>query len=140
LLERVDKSDTVGRTGKVPEEQIIELWEAGSMRLAFNLKDIDAHGLVYTDGEFGSLELEPTQPASLLYIAEKKKSKEFLVIIMPIFYIYSSFFHKMPAAIHFISDWNVTPNKPPSFYTNEPPHICEPPHIYAVLNRSAVKF
>jgi hypothetical protein len=61
----------------VPEEQTIELWEAGSMRLAFNLKDIDAHGIVYTDGEFSSLELDPTQPASLLYIAEKKKPKGF---------------------------------------------------------------
>jgi hypothetical protein len=36
------------------------------------LKDIDAHGLVYTDGEFGSLELDSS---SLLYIAEQKKPK-----------------------------------------------------------------
>ncbi len=28
------------RTGKVPEEQIIEIWETGSMRLAFNLKAV----------------------------------------------------------------------------------------------------
>ena len=59
----------------MPEEQTIEIWEAGSMRLAFNLKDVDAHGLVYTDGEFGSLHLEPDQPSTLLYIAEKKKPK-----------------------------------------------------------------
>ncbi len=36
------------------------------------MKDIDAHGLVYTDGEFGSLELDSS---SLLYIAEQKKPK-----------------------------------------------------------------
>jgi hypothetical protein len=40
------------------------------------LKDIDAHGLVYTDGEFGSLELDAS---SLLYIAEQKKPKESLL-------------------------------------------------------------
>jgi hypothetical protein len=38
------------------------------------LKDIDAHGLVYTDGEFGSLELD-SSASSLLYIAEQKKPK-----------------------------------------------------------------
>jgi len=63
----------------VPEEQIIEIWEAGCMRLAFNLKDMDAHGLVYTDGEFGSLELDPAT-SSLLYIAEQKKPKESLYL------------------------------------------------------------
>ena len=44
-------------------------------RDSFNLKDIDAHGKVYFDSEFGSLQLSEDS-TKLIYIAEKKLAKK----------------------------------------------------------------
>jgi acylaminoacyl-peptidase len=55
--------------------QNIELWnKVQGMKATFNMKDVDVHGKIYTDSEFGSLELSEDRH-SLLYIAEKKKEK-----------------------------------------------------------------
>ena len=55
--------------------QNIEVWrrEAGLVS-TFNMKDVDKHGKIYTDGEFGSLQLSADNK-TLYYIAEKKKEK-----------------------------------------------------------------
>ena len=63
------------RAPKTAEDvQNIELWRAGGLQKTFNLKEADLHGKIYTDGEFGSLRLS-TDLASLLYVAEVKKTK-----------------------------------------------------------------
>jgi len=55
--------------------QDIELWARDKGMLAnFNMKEVDIHGKIYTDSEFGSLELSENCK-SLMYIAEKKKEK-----------------------------------------------------------------
>jgi len=64
----------VVRTGEEKDQQLLEVWEPGFLRQAFHLKDIDAHGKIYTDGDFGSLEFSPDS-SKLLYVAEKKVAK-----------------------------------------------------------------
>ena len=64
------------RTASNKEDcQNIEVWrrEAGLVS-TFNMKDVDKHGRIYTDGEFGSLELSDDKK-TLYYVAEKKKEK-----------------------------------------------------------------
>eukprot|EP00092_Neocalanus_flemingeri_P040427 GFUD01044028.1.p1 GENE.GFUD01044028.1~~GFUD01044028.1.p1 ORF type:complete len:711 (-),score=264.14 GFUD01044028.1:62-2194(-) len=57
--------------------QNIELWNKDQGMLAtFNMKEVDKHGKIYTDSEFGALELSEDKK-SLIYIAEKKKEKNF---------------------------------------------------------------
>ena len=57
------------------ECQNIEVWSRGKGLIAtFNLKDVDKHGKIYTDSEFGALEISE-DGKNLLYIAEKKKEK-----------------------------------------------------------------
>ena len=56
------------------EEQLVEIWDQDSLRQTYNLKDIDAHGKVYSDSEFGSLSVSG-DGSKLVYIAEKKKAK-----------------------------------------------------------------
>ena len=57
------------------ECQNIELWnKVGGMQATFNMKDVDVHGKIYTDTEFGSLELSEDK-TKLLYVAERKKEK-----------------------------------------------------------------
>jgi len=63
------------RSNKVAEDpQSIEIWKGDSLVSIFNTKDIDCHGKIYTDGEFGCLEFSDDL-SSLLYVAEKKSSK-----------------------------------------------------------------
>jgi len=55
--------------------QNIELWNrVNGLVATFNMKDVDVHGKIYTDSEFGSLQLS-TDKKSLYYVAEKKKVK-----------------------------------------------------------------
>ena len=55
--------------------QNIELWNrVNGLVATFNMKDVDVHGRIYTDSEFGSLQLS-TDKKSLYYVAEKKKVK-----------------------------------------------------------------
>ena len=57
--------------------QNIELWSRDKgMQATFNMKEVDVHGRIYTDMEFGTLELSEDKK-SLIYIAEKKKEKNF---------------------------------------------------------------
>ena len=63
------------RKAEKDECQNIELWnKIRGMQATFNMKDVDAHGKIYTDAEFGSLELSEDK-TKLLYVAEKKKEK-----------------------------------------------------------------
>ena len=57
------------------DPQNIELWsrEAGLMA-TFNMKEVDKHGKIYTDTEFGSLILTEDKK-HLYYIAEEKQEK-----------------------------------------------------------------
>ena len=65
IVRKADKDDC----------QNIELWtRVKGMLATFNMKEVDVHGKIYTDGEFGALELSADRK-SLLYIAEKKKEK-----------------------------------------------------------------
>ena len=55
--------------------QNIEVWSRDSgLRATFNMKEVDKHGKIYTDGEFGSLHLAADKK-TVFYIAEKKKEK-----------------------------------------------------------------
>jgi len=68
------------RSSKVADDpQSIEIWKNGTLQSTFNTKDIDCHGKIYTDGEFGCLEFSEDL-SSLIYVAEKKadKTKPFL--------------------------------------------------------------
>lgn len=56
------------------DPQNIEIWNSGALVSVFCLKDVDAHGKVYNDVEFGSLDISDTGD-QLLYIAEKKRKK-----------------------------------------------------------------
>jgi len=56
------------------DPQIIELWRRDAMISAFSLKDVDVHGKVYADDEFGGLDMSE-DGKMLVYIAEKKKDK-----------------------------------------------------------------
>ena len=63
------------RPGKEKEDvQTVEVWDTVGLQAAFNLQEVDKHGRVYADSEFGSLELAP-DCSSLAYIAERKKEK-----------------------------------------------------------------
>ena len=65
----------VVRKAEKDECQNIELWNRSKgIQATFNMKDVDKHGKIYTDNEFGFLELSEDK-TSLLYIAEKKKEK-----------------------------------------------------------------
>jgi len=71
--------DTVAivRAGKSGEDvQVVEIWSSGALHRAFNMKEVDVHGKIYTDGEFGCLKLSDDL-GSLLYVAEKKRPKTF---------------------------------------------------------------
>ena len=72
------KDDTVIRiiSGAKPEDtQIIEVWQREQGLVAsFNMKEAGVHERIYTDTEFGSLQLSEDK-RSLFYIAEKKKDK-----------------------------------------------------------------
>jgi len=55
--------------------QNIEVWSRDKGLVStFNMKEVDKHGKIYTDGEFGSLQLSQDKKF-LYYIAEKKKEK-----------------------------------------------------------------
>ena len=55
--------------------QNIEVWErVRGLVATFNMKEVDQHGKIYTDGEFGSLQLSEDKK-TLYYIAEEKKEK-----------------------------------------------------------------
>jgi len=65
------------RKAEKDECQNIELWsKVRGMQATFNMKDVDVHGKIYTDTEFGSLELSEDK-TKLLYVAERKKEKNF---------------------------------------------------------------
>jgi acylaminoacyl-peptidase len=65
----------VVRAGKGAEDgQTVEVWRAGGLQSSFNMKEVDAHGRIYTDSEFGCLELSEDL-TSLLYVAERKRPK-----------------------------------------------------------------
>jgi len=65
----------VVKSGKEESEQFIEIWEQNCLKTSYNLKDIDAHGKVYADAEFGGLVLSEDL-SKLVYIAEKKQPKK----------------------------------------------------------------
>merc|ERR1719474_496398 len=70
-----DDKSVIVRKPEKDECQNIEVWSRGKGLIAtFNLKDVDKHGKIYTDGEFGALEISE-DGKNLLYIAEKKKEK-----------------------------------------------------------------
>ena len=48
--------------------------EVQALSLSINLTDLDLHGIVYYDHEFGSLVINPSGN-KVAYIAEKKKDK-----------------------------------------------------------------
>ena len=63
------------RKAEKDECQTIELWnKVRGMQATFNMKDVDVHGKIYTDTEFGSLELSKDK-TKLLYVAERKKER-----------------------------------------------------------------
>jgi len=67
----------VVRAAKAADDvQVVEIWKTGGLHRAFNMKEVDIHGKIYTDGEFGCLKLSEDL-SSLLYVAEKKKPKTF---------------------------------------------------------------
>jgi len=67
----------VVRAAKAADDvQVVEIWKAGGLHRAFNMKEVDIHGKIYTDGEFGCLKLSEDL-SSLLYVAEKKRPKTF---------------------------------------------------------------
>jgi len=72
------KDDTVIRIikGAKPEDtQIVEVWQREQGLVAsFNMKEVGVHERIYTDSEFGSLQLSEDK-RSLYYIAERKKDK-----------------------------------------------------------------
>ena len=56
--------------------QNIEVWNRVSGLVAtFNMKEVDKHGKIYTDSEFGSLQLSDDKK-HLYYIAEEKQEKQ----------------------------------------------------------------
>ena len=70
-----DGKTVIVRKPEKDECQNIEVWARGKGLIAtFNLKDVDKHGKIYTDGEFGALEISD-DGKNVLYIAEKKKDK-----------------------------------------------------------------
>ena len=70
-----DDKTVIVRKPEKDECQNIEVWTRGKGLIAtFNLKDVDKHGKIYTDGEFGALEISH-DGKKVLYIAEKKKDK-----------------------------------------------------------------
>merc|ERR550534_3254506 len=72
------KDDTVIRIikGAKPEDtQSVEVWQREQgLVVSFNMKEVGAHERIYTDTEFGSLQLSEDK-RSLYYITEKKKDK-----------------------------------------------------------------
>ena len=54
--------------------QNIEVWGNKGLLATFNMKEVDKHGRIYTDGEFGSLKVSADKK-TLYYLAEKKKEK-----------------------------------------------------------------
>ena len=55
--------------------QNIEVWSNKGLLATFNMKEVDKHGRIYTDGEFGSLQVSADKK-TLYYVAEKKKEKK----------------------------------------------------------------
>ena len=72
------KDDTIVKIRSAANKedcQNIELWNrVDGLVATFNMKDVDKHSKIYTDAEFGSLQLS-TDKKSLFYIAEEKKEK-----------------------------------------------------------------
>jgi acylaminoacyl-peptidase len=54
---------------------ILESWNSDGLQKSFNLSDLDLHGPVYFDQEFGSLAVNKSG-TKLAYIAEEKRPKK----------------------------------------------------------------
>ena len=59
---------------KGDDTELFELFHEGHIKKTINLTDLDLHGIVYYDHEFGSLVINPSGN-KVAYIAEKKKDK-----------------------------------------------------------------
>ncbi|GJQ85226.1 hypothetical protein Trydic_g13066 [Trypoxylus dichotomus] len=75
LLSCLSKSEKlIGLIRENDSKQFLEIWTQDELKTTVNLKALDVHGDVYTDGEFASLQFSPDE-TKLLYIAEKKQVK-----------------------------------------------------------------
>ena len=59
---------------KGDDTELLELFDDGHIEKTINLSDLDLHGIVYYDQEFGSLVMNPSG-SKVAYIAEIKKEK-----------------------------------------------------------------
>ncbi|XP_022905429.2 acylamino-acid-releasing enzyme-like isoform X1 [Onthophagus taurus] len=55
-------------------KQYLEIWTNDNLSRCVDLKALDIHGDIYTDGEFGSLEFSPDEK-KVIYVAELKPPK-----------------------------------------------------------------
>jgi len=62
------------RGGKEKDEQFVDIWEEGSLSVSYSVKDVDKHGLIYSDAEFGSLDISQ-DGSTIVVVAEKKVPK-----------------------------------------------------------------
>jgi hypothetical protein len=56
------------------ENQFLEIWSDSGLEKVYNLGEIDLHGTVNFDAEFGTIAINQSETI-LAYIAEKKKKK-----------------------------------------------------------------
>ncbi|KAI4460694.1 serine peptidase s9 family member [Holotrichia oblita] len=64
----------IGIIRQYDSKQFLEIWSHDELKMTVDLKSLDLHGDVYTDGEFARLQFSPDE-TKLLYIAEKKQPK-----------------------------------------------------------------
>ncbi|KAI4460703.1 serine peptidase s9 family member [Holotrichia oblita] len=64
----------IGLIRESDSKQFLEIWSQDELKTTVDLKSLDLHGDVYTDGEFARLQFSPDE-TKLLYIAEKKQPK-----------------------------------------------------------------
>ena len=59
---------------KGDDTELLEFFDNGRIEKTINLSDLDLHGIVYYDQEFGGLVMNPSG-SKVAYIAEIKKEK-----------------------------------------------------------------
>ncbi|CAG9830078.1 unnamed protein product [Diabrotica balteata] len=75
IISRLSKSEKFRAVLRdYDSKQFLEIWQGHNLIRSVDLNTLDAHGSVYTDGEFSSFEWSPDEK-KVLYVAEKKKVK-----------------------------------------------------------------
>ena len=78
---------------KGDDTELLEFFDNGHIEKTINLSDLDLHGIVYYDQEFGGLVMNPSG-SKVAYIAEMKKEKNtpfFPASKVRILYLYNYF-------------------------------------------------